>query len=57
LIVAPDLSPYVPPMKWLTRQEQTVLFTLLFLVLLGLGVKAYRTSTHVPQSNPPAAAR
>lgn len=44
-------------MKWLTRQEQTVLFTLLFLVLLGLAVKAYRTSTHVPQSNPPAAAR
>jgi hypothetical protein len=44
-------------MKWLTRQEQTVLFTLLFLILLGLGVKAYRTSTHIPQSNPPAAAR
>lgn len=44
-------------MKWLTRQEQTVLFTLLFLVLLGLAVKAYRTSTPVPQSNPRAAAR
>ncbi len=44
-------------MKWLTRQEQTVLFTLLFLVLLGLAVKAYRTSTGIPQSNAPAAAR
>lgn len=44
-------------MKWLTRQEQTVLFTLLFLVLLGLAVKAYRTSTVVPQSNAPTAAR
>lgn len=43
-------------MKWLTRQEQTVLFTLLFLVFLGLAVKAYRTSTLVPQSNAPAAA-
>jgi hypothetical protein len=42
-------------MKWLTRQEQTVLFTLLFLVFLGLAAKAYRTSTHLPQSNPPAA--
>jgi hypothetical protein len=51
------LSPYVPRMKWLTRQEQTVLLTLLFLILVGLGVKAYRTSTHIPQSNPPAAAR
>ncbi|MFM8469100.1 MAG: hypothetical protein ACKODH_03900 [Limisphaerales bacterium] len=44
-------------MKWLTRQEQTVLFTLLSLILLGLGVKAYRTSTQAPQSNPPAATR
>ncbi len=44
-------------MKWLTRQEQTVLFTVLALVLLGLAVKTYRTSTLVPQSNPPAAAR
>lgn len=42
-------------MKWLTRQEQTVLFMLLFLVFLGLAAKAYRTSTHLPQSNPPAA--
>ena len=39
-------------MKWLTRQEQTVLFTLLFLVFLGLAVKTYRTSTHVPRPNP-----
>lgn len=44
-------------MKWLTRQEQTVLFTLLLLVLLGLAVKAYRTSTPAAQSNPPTAAR
>jgi hypothetical protein len=44
-------------MNWLTRQEQTVLFTLLFLVFLGLAVKAYRTSTHLPQSNPPVAPR
>jgi hypothetical protein len=44
-------------MNWLTRQEQTVLLTLLLLVLLGLAVKAYRTSTHVPQSNPPTATR
>lgn len=42
-------------MKWLTRQEQTVLFTLLFLVFLGLAVKMYRTSTHVPRPNPPIA--
>jgi hypothetical protein len=42
-------------MKWLTRQEQAVLFTLVFLILLGLGVKAYRTSAHSPQSNSPAA--
>lgn len=42
-------------MKWLTRQEQTVLFTLLFLVFLGLAVKTYRTSTQVPGSNPPTA--
>lgn len=40
-------------MKWLTRQEQTVLFTVLSLVFLGLAVKAYRTSTTEPQSNPP----
>ena len=39
-------------MKWLTRQEQTVLFTLLFLVLLGLAVKTYRTAAPPP----PAAA-
>ena len=26
-------------MKWLTRQEQAVLFTLVFLILLGVGVK------------------
>lgn len=44
-------------MKWLTRQEQTVLFTLLFLVLLGLAVKAYRTSTTEPRSNPPTVAK
>ncbi|MFA6543554.1 MAG: hypothetical protein WCS99_03960 [Limisphaerales bacterium] len=43
-------------MKWLTRQEQTVLFTLLLLVLLGLAVKTYRTSTAPPQSNPSTAA-
>ncbi len=42
-------------MKWLTRQEQTVLFMLLFLVFLGLAVKAYRTSARPPQSNPPTA--
>lgn len=44
-------------MKWLTRQEQTVLFALLTLVLLGLAVKTYRTSTPAPQSNPPVATR
>lgn len=44
-------------MKWLTRQEQTVLFALLFLLLLGLAVKAYRTSTAEPQSKPPVTAK
>ncbi len=44
-------------MKWLTRQEQTVLFMLLLLIFLGLAVKAYRTSTRIPQSNSSATAR
>ena len=44
-------------MKWLTRQEQTVLFALLTLVLLGLAVKTYRTSTPATQSNAPVATR
>ena len=44
-------------MKWLTRQEQTVLLALILLVFLGLAVKTYRTATHVPQSNPPTATR
>ena len=38
-------------MKWLTRQEQIVLFTVVFLVLLGLTVKTYRTAAAQPRSN------
>ena len=44
-------------MKWLTRQEQTVLLTVLFLVFLGLAVKTYRTSSTEPRSNPAAVAK
>ncbi len=43
-------------MKWLTKQEQTVLLTVLFLLLVGLGVKTYRTaaeSAQLPESNQP----
>gem|GEM_PF-709188 len=43
-------------MKWLTRQEQTVLFMLLLLVFLGLAAKAYRTATHIPSSIPMSSA-
>lgn len=31
-------------MKWLTRQEQAVLAMILFLLLTGLAVKAYRAA-------------
>ena len=43
-------------MKWLTRQEQTVLLAVLSLVLLGLAVKTYRTVTAEPRANVPATA-
>jgi hypothetical protein len=43
-------------MKWLTRQEQTVLLALIVLVFLGLAVKTYRTATVPPPARLPAAA-
>lgn len=44
-------------MKYLTRQEQTVLFALVALVLLGLAVKTYLTATVPIPAHLPAAAR
>jgi len=35
----------------LTKQEQTVLITVILLVLTGLAVKAYRTAHSVPASH------
>jgi hypothetical protein len=44
LLCAWTLNAYIPPMNWLTRQEQYVLTVALALLLVGLAVKTYRTS-------------
>lgn len=39
-------------MNWLTKQERTVLLTVLFLLFVGLAVKTYRQATFPTEARP-----
>ncbi|MGB0581302.1 MAG: hypothetical protein ACPGVU_16510 [Limisphaerales bacterium] len=39
-------------MNWLSKQERTVLFMVLFLLFVGLAVKTYRQATLPTEARP-----
>ena len=39
-------------MNWLSKQERTVLYMVLFLLFVGLAVKTYRQATRPTETRP-----